>query len=159
LAGADLALLVVDGSRPAADADRLAHDALLAQAKGLGRPVITVLNKADLPRGWDCFDCEAEVSALQGRGVAGLKAAAAARLDEGSQAESPVVVTAARHKAALDSAAEQLDEAASAAQGPAWEDRTASRLRGALSALDEITGERLGDDVLDQIFSRFCVGK
>ncbi len=159
LPGADLALLVVDGSRTATDADRTAHAELLSQARSLGPPVLTVLNKADLPRRWDSFACDAEVSALRRLGIAALVAAAAGRLDLDAQAESPVVVTSARHTLALEAAADRLDEAAAAAQTPAWEDRTASRLRGSLESLAEITGERQGDDVLREIFSRFCVGK
>jgi tRNA modification GTPase len=65
----------------------------------------------------------------------------------------------ARQSGALVSALSELRAARAELAKPAWEDRAAERLRRALSRLGEAAGRGTPDDVLDSIFSRFCVGK
>jgi tRNA modification GTPase len=64
-----------------------------------------------------------------------------------------------RHRDALARAAEHLRAAVATAAGGVPTDLLAGDLTTALNALGEIIGERVGDDLLDLIFSRFCIGK
>lgn len=66
------------------------------------------------------------------------------------------MLTSARHHEALVRAAAELEGAVADADA---EDRLASRLRGCLRALDEITGKQAPDEALHAVFSKFCVGK
>ena len=166
LAASDLALLVVDGSRPPTPEDEAAQLRVGAASAAAGRPVITVFNKADLPAqarpdpgaGEAC-----SVSALTGAGLDELRRLVLKRLspDAGTPAEGGATVTAQRHHQALRRCAAQLREAAGAVrrQPGRWEELAARHLREALDALDEITGPAAPDEVLAGIFSRFCVGK
>ena len=65
-----------------------------------------------------------------------------------------------RHRDALDRAAGHLDIAAEhACSGDGFLDRLALELRASLVALGEITGQAATEEILERIFSRFCVGK
>jgi tRNA modification GTPase len=70
-----------------------------------------------------------------------------------------MLVTNARHAACLRAAGEALDAARRALAEGRGEDLLALDLRRAIAALGEIIGAVGGDDVLDAIFSRFCIGK
>ena len=163
LRASDLALLVIDGSRPEEADDAAAHRRVLESSAAEGRPVITVLNKADLPlrAAQDRRVCA--VSALQGTGLDGLKRLVAERLgrDSGCPAEASATITNERHHGALRHCAAELEQAAlCVGRDPErWEELCARHLREALAALDEITGPAAADEVLDGIFSRFCIGK
>lgn len=168
LRAADLALLVVDGSRPLSPEDRRVHRRILQSAAGRERPVIAVLNKSDLGPGRDedpglLVEGASEhvrVSALARTGLPELSRAIAARLGGAAEA-GPVLVTSVRHHEALRQAAAELQAAAQALEAwpRAWEDRAAFHLREALRLLGEILGEGAAEEVIRGIFSRFCVGK
>lgn len=102
-----------------------------------------------------------ETSGVTGNGLAVLREQLAAALDVRHQ-ETPTGVagTAARCGAALDAAIASLKQALPVvtgdAEGHEW---VAAEMRLALSALGEVTGEVYTDDILDRIFSRFCIGK
>ncbi len=64
-----------------------------------------------------------------------------------------------RHQAALERAREALAQAADAARKDAYEECVALELHTTLGALGEIIGETATEDLLDQIFSKFCIGK
>ena len=159
LNAADLIILTLDISEPLDDADRR----LLARTKGRTR--LIAANKADLPAVWDADALEGgepamRVSALNGDGVDALAEAAGRRLF-GSNALSaePPLVTNLRHLEALQEAASSAELAADALRAEAPLDLAAVDLRGALHALGRIVGETGADDILDRIFSRFCIGK
>lgn len=155
---ADAAVLVIDGSRRIDDEDRKVHERILAQAAESGRRIISVLNKADLP-GPEHGAGALRVSAATKQGLDALAAQLGAAV--AGLTAAPVLVTSARHRDALRRACAELDEASrtTAVWPRTWEDRAASRLRAALAALDEIAGAGAPDEVLAEIFSRFCVGK
>jgi tRNA modification GTPase len=70
-----------------------------------------------------------------------------------------VIVTNVRHKHAIERAAQALDSClANEAQG-VGEEVLAEDLRLALDALGEITGDTTREDVINDIFARFCIGK
>jgi len=159
LAQADLALLVVDGSEPLTEADRQIAD-LTA-----GKTTILVINKIDLPRTAADFDIlpdapRVEISALTGEGLEKLEETIVEVVFSGQVlASDEPLVSSSRHKDILKRA---LDHIASAQQAhfrrmPA--DFVAIDLTSAANALGEITGETVTEDLLEVIFSEFCVGK
>jgi tRNA modification GTPase len=98
------------------------------------------------------------VSAVTGEGLDALRALCAARLGL-VEADGELLVLE-RHREALASAASSLREAAELARSEGGApDLAAARVREALSALGTITGETATEDLLDRIFSTFCVGK
>lgn len=157
-ARADVALCVLDGSRPPAPEDALAHEA------AAGRPTVVALTKCDLPRaaGWDAEGAAGAlpVSAVTGEGVDGLADAllAAGGLVE-LGASDAAIVTNARHRAALVRGADALGGAATAARGALPYEIVAGELQLALEALGDVVGATTAEDVLDRIFSTFCIGK
>jgi tRNA modification GTPase len=80
-------------------------------------------------------------------------------LSEKAQTSEAQWLLNARHQGALLRAREALHEAAQAAKKEAWEECVALELKTALQALGEIIGETTTEDLLEQIFSQFCIGK
>lgn len=164
LAGADLALLVIDATAPPSDADR----AIAALTEG--KPTILALNKIDLlgldRRAQDDtfireqpFDAVVEVSALTGTGIDDLIGAIARVLLHGAGADGTLLITNPRHHDALARAAGHLRDALAGNTRGAPPDLLAVDLTAAITAIGEITGETVGEDLLATIFSRFCIGK
>ncbi|MEI7770514.1 MAG: tRNA uridine-5-carboxymethylaminomethyl(34) synthesis GTPase MnmE [Chloroflexales bacterium] len=163
LLGADLALLVLDATARVGPAD-MAIAELTAE-----KPTIVVWNKADQgvfsagPAAPQHLAALAMIatSATTGAGIDDLAQAIARALLGGAPlaAGEARLVSSPRHRDALQRAAAHLRAAAASwAEGrPA--DLLAGDLTVALNALGEITGESVGDDLLDLIFSRFCIGK
>ncbi|MFZ5876848.1 MAG: tRNA uridine-5-carboxymethylaminomethyl(34) synthesis GTPase MnmE [Nitrospirota bacterium] len=161
VAGADLILAMFDGSEPLADDDH----AVLAQLKD--RSVIAVANKADLAQR---ADISAISQALGGQpvhalsththqGIETLTKEIATRLNGGVATTEGAFVTKLRHVEALNRAESALAHlhATVAERGP--HECIAMDLRGAVEALGEILGTVTTDDVLNEIFSKFCIGK
>jgi len=159
LAQADLALLVVDGSEPLTEADR--------QIAGLaaGKTAILVVNKIDLPRAVGDFDIlteatQVEISALTGEGLEELEGAIVEVVFSGQVlASDEPLVSSPRHKDILKRALDHLASAREAQAGGMPADFVAIDLTSAVNALGEITGETVTEDLLETIFSEFCVGK
>jgi tRNA modification GTPase len=154
---ADALLIVLDGAAPLP----AELPALLTLAAG--RPALVVLNKCDLPaasRG-EQFDAPAlAVSALRGDGIDALEAALADLLVDGVDvAQQELVIANPRHAEALRRALAAVRAADDGAGTGLPEDFVAIDVRAALDALGEITGETAGEDLLDTIFRRFCIGK
>lgn len=159
---ADLALWVVDRSREL-DAD----DRRILERCG-ETPTLAVANKIDLPRRLEeaairdlCGETPIiPVSALSGEGVEELarairKAVLAGERNEVSSALAPN----ARQKRILDQACRHALRAAENLRHESPLEIVALDLQDALSALDEITGTHAPGEVLDRIFSEFCLGK
>lgn len=151
---ADLVLLVLD-----AEVGETPEDVDLRQSLA-GRPHLAVWNKWDLSVLPALPPGAVAVSALTGWNLAALEAALLQHVLGGTASlPESALVTHARHKQALSAASLGIDAARqSLAEGlPA--DFASIDLRGALSVLGTITGETATEDVIAEIFSRFCIGK
>ncbi|MBR6292407.1 MAG: tRNA uridine-5-carboxymethylaminomethyl(34) synthesis GTPase MnmE [Bacteroidales bacterium] len=130
-----------------------------------GKHIITVINKADLI-GDDArvkaanYGGEATVclSALHGEGIDRLKRAMLDAVGDGIP-EGDTMLTNARHHEALLHVQQSLDNARQGLNDRLPADLVAVDLRDALYHLGTITGDATSNDVLSNIFSRFCVGK
>ena len=112
--------------------------------------IIRVRTKADLGGGEGLA-----VSAATGAGMDRLRDALAAVAQRLTQREGPPPLTRARHRAALSQAAERLEAALDAA----LPELRGEDLRMALRAIGRITGIVGVEDILDQVFRQFCIGK
>lgn len=154
---ADFVLLVIDTSEPLtqSDSDIIA---LLSE-----KTVLVVANKLDLPRRADLDELpwlQVSTSALTGEGLEDLEAAMVNTVLGGKIVTSDaLLVTNPRHKEALERSAKHLRLARVAVEEKLPDDFVTIDLTAALNALGEITGETVTDELLDTIFSRFCIGK
>jgi len=162
LTEADFILAVIDQNRPL-NQDDLNIVALLRDKKGL-----IVINKIDLP----CrLNKEAEkeilsgfpvvkISALTGQGLNNLrKIIAKCLIESDTEMTSSNAAPNLRHRKALLDAAEYFKNAAHNIENNIPVEIIAVDLKSGLDALGEIIGETTGEDVLDTIFSQFCLGK
>ncbi len=154
---ADLVLLVTDLSQPLTEEDRDIM-ALLGD-----RAAVVVANKCDLPGGADMGDLPWPVlptSALTGQGLEELEAAMVGLALGGTVvASDALLVTSPRHRGALERAAAHLAQALEGLDRELADDFITIDLTAALDALGEITGETVSEELLETIFSRFCIGK
>ena len=156
---ADLRIIVIDGSVPLTNDDR----SLIEQAV-LAKHVIAI-NKADLPAQVDVSSIGGRafavaLSAKTGAGVDALRAAIRSQLvGAGAETSDGVMVTNVRHQAALDRAGESLRQAAQSISAGMAAELLAIDMRAAADALGEITGVITTDEILERIFSEFCIGK
>ena len=153
LADADLVLVVLDASQPHTAED----NRLLDQIKN--RAAIVVENKSDLRRS-PARPHAISTSALSGAGIPELRAAILRHVtgDAAPAAESGFL-TNARHQALVRDSLTALAAAQSAVHTRVPHEMLLLDLYSALRPLDEITGATTSDDILNLIFSRFCIGK
>lgn len=155
---ADLAIVVLDSSRPLTTDDR---DLLAATRR---RPRVLVANKCDLAPAWSLDDADAggsvlPVSATRGDGIDQLRLAIVATISGQEPLRDTPAVTNTRHAHLLSRAADALRRAADAADSRTAEEFVAADVSEARGLLEEVTGARTPDDVLTAIFSKFCIGK
>ncbi len=155
MADADLTLVVVDLSAPLAEADR----ELMSRAREQGRWLL-VGNKCDLPREAEPLEGMQAVSALTGQGIDALRDAVfrAVAPTEGGEIETGFI-TSLRHERLLREALAYLEKAAAAVAEKIPHEMLLLDLYGALRPIDAITGATTADDILNRIFSTFCIGK
>jgi tRNA modification GTPase len=158
LADADVTLVVLDGSAPIDDDDR--HVFL----KTIATRHLIVINKSDLPQKIDTAELNGapkiSVCAKTGGGVEDLRNSLRAFLMEGkTHLADDLVVTNARQHAAIRHSAHALEVACEALHKRVPHEMVLLDLYSALSALNELTGEVVTEDILDRIFSTFCIGK
>ena len=150
IADADLTIVVVDLSR----ADDARDDALIARAAGC----LVVGNKSDLPR--LSGRAALAVSALTGEGIGELRKAILDRVapaDGGGQESG--FITSLRHERLLRESIEALARAREAVALSIPHEMLLLDLYCALRPIDAITGATTADDILNRIFSTFCIGK
>ena len=149
----DLALLCLDATRPCNAWER---DQLAATAEH-GR--LVVWTKCDRP--WDAempHDAIA-TSAVTGAGLDELRRQLVGALAEIEPSESSPSLTAQRCAESMRAAEQSLQHAVELNASAAGEELVAAELRRALSELGKVVGAVYTDDILDRIFSRFCIGK
>ncbi|HEU4869405.1 MAG TPA: tRNA uridine-5-carboxymethylaminomethyl(34) synthesis GTPase MnmE [Pyrinomonadaceae bacterium] len=155
----DLVLVVIDGSTEPGPSD---HD-LLNLTEQTRR--LVVRNKSDLPEfNATSTSCIAElqpinVSARTGEGLATLRSAILASLNNNGIDEGSLLITNARHYDLLCNAQRELDEARAALQVKHSEEVVLAPLHNALRFMGQITGETTTEDILSEIFATFCIGK
>jgi tRNA modification GTPase len=161
ISDADFILLVVDGSEILEE-----QDLRLIEKLG-GIPFFLVINKADLTQRLHPDEISAHskltcrVSAKTGEGVESLKEALFSDLT-GSQGSFEVeegLVTNIRHEGLVKEALEALARSSSSAVDQLPHEILLLDLYAALKALNALTGETTVEDILDNIFSTFCIGK
>ncbi len=152
MADSDLTIVVFDASATALTAE---DDALIERARRQGRHLI-VSNKSDLRTP----NLGLAVSALSGEGIASLRRAiieAVAPVGEDSQRDG--FITSLRHEQLLRESVEALRHAADALGHRLPHEMLLLDLYAALQPIDAITGATTADDILNRIFSSFCIGK
>ena len=163
---AELILAVVDGTeRP------LAKETveLLRTVEQAGKPWIFVAAKKDLTKNSGSIGVIAfggrpaapsvEVSALTGEGLGELERAVAALFPENTDSQAGALLTNARQAEAADRARAAVERGAEALSAGLSPDAVVADVEEALSALGELTGRTVSEDVTARIFERFCVGK
>ncbi len=161
LADAALVLVVLDATQPLNDEERR----LLTAVEG--RPALVAVNKSDLAGEGSAAQEVAGVlagvpalatSALTGEGIAALRERILA-LATGGAASEPGMLTSLRHHQAIETALAALADAAQANSTAIPHEMILLDLYRALGALDSLTGQTTSDDILNLIFSTFCIGK
>jgi tRNA modification GTPase len=152
-------LWVVDLSEAITEEDRQIGERLR------GRPFLVVANKADLPARLDPRELAGPDASVvrtvapTGEGIDALEEAIAERLLGAGVTSEDVLVSNARHRARLESAATALRQAIATVQTGFEQAMVAVDVKIAAEALGEITGESVTEATISEIFARFCVGK
>jgi len=159
LADAALVLVVLDSTQPLNQEE---HRLLRAVA---GRPALVAINKSDLADAAapspapDLGEIPTlKTSALTGEGISELREKILALATGGASAE-PGLLTSLRHHQAITAALAAFSDAAQANAASIPHEMILLDLYRALAALDSLTGQTTSDDILNLIFSTFCIGK
>ena len=154
LADADLTLVVVDASEKLAGED----EALIDRARSAGKAVV-VANKSDLATLVQVPGA-LSVSALTGAGIEELRRAIIETIaPQGRMEQDGGFITSLRHEQLLLESGEALAQARTAAAVGIPHEMLLLDLYAALRPIDAITGATTADDILNKIFSTFCIGK
>ena len=158
LADADLVLVVLDSSQPITEEDT----ELVEQ--GARRPAIVAENKSDLSSSQTSVLSSqlprVRTSATTGEGIAALRNEILRHIGGESRAQTETAfVTSLRHQSLIREAAAALDASQVAVRNKIPNEMILLDLYNALRQLDEITGATATDDILNLIFSTFCIGK
>lgn len=160
---AGVAVVLLDGSAPLSEEDVQA----VSLAKQSPAGMIVALSKSDLPQNSEVLRQARQmaggeplcISAKTGQGITALldeiyrQAVGSVQLSEG------VLITNARHAHALRRAGDALAEAISAMERGEDLDCITIDLNDAWMRLGEITGQTVGEEIIDRIFNKFCLGK
>jgi tRNA modification GTPase len=159
---ADLVLYLVDASAPAAPEDGV------ALAELAGRRGLVVINKIDLARSLSDAELSpytdwplTKISAKTGQGIEALREEIVTQALGGGLKVKGQVITQARHHEHLRQCLGYLGQAhdlLATYENPPWE-LVALELGSAIRELGEVTGEEVGEAILDRIFGQFCLGK
>ena len=154
---ADLALFVVDGSKPFSAEDQEAMDAALG-----ARACIALMNKTDLGQVIEAsdlpFDYVVPISAKNGMGMELLEQAMDMLFADDAPCDGSLL-TNARQAEAIVRARDSLRLAQRSMQAGLTPDAVLVDVEAAMLALGEVTGRTMREDITNRIFERFCVGK
>ncbi|MCA9395103.1 MAG: tRNA uridine-5-carboxymethylaminomethyl(34) synthesis GTPase MnmE [Candidatus Omnitrophica bacterium] len=160
--GADLVLLLIDGAGKLDAQD----EAVIAKVKG--RDLLVVINKSDLPARVSPAELEQRlpgkpvigISALKGTQVDALKEKIVAEVLHGKQVSADhLLISNVRHITALKDGARALEAAVTHMRNGLSLEFVSEEIKTAVNCLDRITGRNIDTDLLDTIFSQFCIGK
>ncbi|SCM82258.1 tRNA modification GTPase MnmE [uncultured Sporomusa sp.] len=159
---ADLILLLLDSSAPLSPEDRAVLELLS------GKQAIVLINKSDLPARLETEEVEKytggrlvlKISVAREEGLAALEQAIVDMVYGGQVSPGEAAfVNNVRHSAALRAALERLNDAEATIEAGMPSDCIVVDLREAWEKLGEVTGDTVGEDIIDQIFTQFCIGK
>ncbi len=157
---ADIILVVVDQSRPLQEEDRQ----ILETARG--RQALIVLNKEDLQPAFEMEELQSyglpflSISASTGAGMGELKdAMLSLALKQGLTAAQSALLANTRHIELVRQSREALQRALDTIEAGMPVDCAIVDIREAWELLGSITGDTVHDDIIEEIFSRFCLGK
>lgn len=156
---AQLVLAVFDSSSPLTEQD---HELITRLA---GMPAVAIINKSDLESKIDneyinkSFQQYVYISAKSGDGLTELQQAVETILHTADLNPSEGILYTERQRDTARRAKEELDEAIRALAGGMTLDAVTVSVEGAVSALLELTGERATNEIVETVFSHFCVGK
>jgi tRNA modification GTPase len=155
----DLIIWLLDGSQPYSEDDE-------EVCRAIGRQnCLIVINKIDLPQKIERDTVPAkgpkwiEISALKDQGLDVLKEQIFTRFTGGVRKNNAFLITNMRHRDALAKARDNIERALLLKEKGEPIEFIAFELRESLNHLAEITGETCSEDILNEIFSRFCIGK
>lgn len=162
---ADVVLYIVDASR--ADNGEGPDEDMAMLSNMAKTTTILVINKVDLVDGRASLErysavapeTVVETSATSGEGLDELERAIVKAVTRGHISPGEAIVTNVRHQDALRRCEAHLGDALSAVEQGVPLDLVVIDVREALGALGEITGDTVDEDIVDRIFSDFCVGK
>ena len=162
LAEAELILVLFDGSAALCEEDY----ALIERLAPMGSLVIPVISKSDLGTGAlygvleETFGTVVSVTVRAEDGLAALEREVQKRfLDGDLDLRNDPVVASARQYASIMRALEALDAALTSLDGGFPEELSAADIERAMQAIGELDSRAVSDDIVSNIFSRFCVGK
>lgn len=151
---AELVLLVLDQSQELSSEDK----ELLDKTKNKTR--IIIANKSDLPRSFGVVENAIDISSLNGEGIEDLKEKIKSIFIKDSiNLSGDLVVSSTRHIAIMSKALSSLKEARKNAINGDFLDMVEIDLRDAYNVLGEIIGRGSPDELIDELFSKFCLGK
>ncbi|MBK5291260.1 MAG: tRNA uridine-5-carboxymethylaminomethyl(34) synthesis GTPase MnmE [Acidobacteriia bacterium] len=155
MADADLTVVVLDASAPLEEQDQMLLDRALAQGRHL-----VAANKCDLPCVAAIPATAVQVSALTGDGLERLRHAIVDSITPaGTMEQESGFITSVRHEGLLVEASEALRHAREALGHGLPHEMLLLDLYATLTPLDALTGATTADDILNRIFSTFCIGK
>lgn len=157
---ADLILWMLDNSRPFSSEDKRVFDLISPYNK------IVIINKSDLASHLDDNDLfslgissHISISAKDGTGLDEVRSLLTSTLTH-NRRRKPLLVTTIRHRDILAKVASNLTTVINGLSDHVeYPEILAFELREALHHLGELTGETCTEEILDEIFSRFCIGK
>lgn len=157
LADAAIVLVVLDATQPLNEEEHRLLEAVE------GRPALVAVNKSDLKIAGSLVHAAAGVpilktSALTGEGISALRDGILT-LATGGAASEPGMLTSLRHHQAITTALAAIADAARANAAGIPHEMILLDLYRALWSLDSLTGQTTSDDILNLIFSTFCIGK
>ena len=162
---ADLVLAVFDGSRPLSGDDISLLDRL-AESERLGKKeIVPIINKCDLEEKLDCRELERRlgravyISAKDGSAAEELSREINSRFGLKELDANAGYLANERQRSCVTRAAQAVNEALNGVMAGVTPDAIGVMLEQALDAIYELSGRKASDEVIDEVFRRFCVGK
>ena len=150
---ADIVLFLIDSSRKFTSEDQMIYDSI-KNKKHIVVKTKSDLNKADSVN----FDGEIEISAVTNSGIDTLKNKILELTEISSLSNSSVVITNERHREALEYANNHIQNAIQNISDDTL-DLVSIDIKSAYIEIGKITGNTTSEDIIDAIFSKFCLGK